>query len=139
MKSALRIVAVVGAMGLVTSAYAGTTTITPVLGGSVPGSFTFTGPGTEDFDFTIPTPYRYDFTLSAGLFSTTTSGGPGSYVVAVTATGAGTVDYTLTTAVPEPMTWAMMLLGFAGLGVVGYGRRSSSSRKFGASGDVGVA
>jgi PEP-CTERM motif-containing protein/PA14 domain-containing protein len=31
---------------------------------------------------------------------------------------------TLTTAVPEPSTWAMMLLGFAGLGFVAHRRRS---------------
>jgi hypothetical protein len=31
---------------------------------------------------------------------------------------------TLTTSVPEPSTWAMMLLGFAGLGFVAYRRRS---------------
>jgi hypothetical protein len=30
--------------------------------------------------------------------------------------------------VPEPSTWAMMLLGFAGLGFLGY-RRSTPSRK----------
>jgi len=137
MKSALRIIAAVGAMSLATSAYAGTTVITPVLGGTTSGSYTFTGPGTEDFDFTIPALYDYKFTLTAGLFSTTSSGGPGSYVVAVTATGAGTVDYSLaTSAVPEPMTWAMMLLGFAGLGVVGYGRRAP---KFGAPGGAGLA
>src|SRR6267142_1701729 len=30
----------------------------------------------------------------------------------------------LTTAVPEPSTWAMMILGFAGLGFMGYRRKS---------------
>jgi hypothetical protein len=30
--------------------------------------------------------------------------------------GTLTFDYTPTAAVPEPPTWAMMLLGFAGLG-----------------------
>ncbi len=33
--------------------------------------------------------------------------------------GFGVGTFTLT-AVPEPSTWAMMLLGFAGLGIVGY-------------------
>jgi unsaturated chondroitin disaccharide hydrolase len=33
-----------------------------------------------------------------------------------------------TSAVPEPSTWAMMLLGFAGLGFAGYARRPRSSR-----------
>jgi hypothetical protein len=39
-------------------------------------------------------------------------GAPGSLVV----------DLPLTSSVPEPSTWAMMLLGFAGLGFVGYRR-----------------
>ena len=31
------------------------------------------------------------------------------------------------TAVPEPSTWAMMLLGFAGLGIAGYRVRRNSA------------
>jgi hypothetical protein len=39
----------------------------------------------------------------------------------------GEFDYTLTIgAVPEPSTWALMLLGFAGLGFAGY-RRSAKA------------
>jgi hypothetical protein len=34
---------------------------------------------------------------------------------------------TLTAAVPEPSTWAMMLLGFAGVGFTAYRRRNQSS------------
>jgi PEP-CTERM motif len=34
--------------------------------------------------------------------------------------GFGQVDITLARSVPEPSTWAMMLLGFAGLGFAGY-------------------
>jgi PEP-CTERM motif len=34
------------------------------------------------------------------------------------------------TAVPEPSTWAMMLLGFAGLGYVGYRRAKRNSSAF---------
>jgi hypothetical protein len=48
--------------------------------------------------------------------------GPGVYGVVVWADGAG--DYTsasgLSLAAPEPSTWAMMVLGFAGLGFAGY-------------------
>ena len=33
-----------------------------------------------------------------------------------------------TSVVPEPATWTMMLLGFAGLGFAGYRRRPRSSR-----------
>jgi hypothetical protein len=39
----------------------------------------------------------------------------------------GTVTETILTSVPEPSTWAMMLLGFAGLGYAGY-RRASEQR-----------
>jgi hypothetical protein len=34
---------------------------------------------------------------------------------------------TFGTAVPEPSTWAMMLLGFAGLGFAGYRRSRKAS------------
>jgi len=37
---------------------------------------------------------------------------------------------TAVAAVPEPTTWAMMLLGFAGVGFVAYRRRSSASLRF---------
>jgi PEP-CTERM motif len=35
-------------------------------------------------------------------------------------TGTITYTYSTPTSAPEPSTWAMMLLGFAGLGFVGY-------------------
>jgi hypothetical protein len=35
--------------------------------------------------------------------------------------------YTLTAAVPEPSTWAMMILGFAGIGFMAYRRKSSAT------------
>jgi hypothetical protein len=34
------------------------------------------------------------------------------------------IGYDLKTAVPEPSTWAMMMLGFAGLGFMAYRRNS---------------
>lgn len=37
-------------------------------------------------------------------------------------TASGVFDSFVTTTVPEPSTWAMMLLGFAGLGYAGYRR-----------------
>ena len=36
-----------------------------------------------------------------------------------------TINTNLTSAVPEPSTWAMLLLGFAGIGFMGYRRRKS--------------
>jgi hypothetical protein len=38
-----------------------------------------------------------------------------------------TVDFSSSVLTPEPSTWAMMLLGFAGLGYVGY-RRAREQR-----------
>jgi PEP-CTERM motif len=40
--------------------------------------------------------------------------------------GAGTFSFSLAAAVPEPSTWAMMILGFAGIGAMTYRRRKSS-------------
>jgi hypothetical protein len=117
----------IAALGVTTSASAGTIDISPAFPGTVTGSYTFTEAGSEDFNFTIVSPYDYQFTLTAGAFSTTSSGGAGKYSVLVTASRPGTVDYSLvTTGVPEVSTWAMMLLGFAGLGWAGYRR----SRQF---------
>jgi hypothetical protein len=50
-----------------------------------------------------------------------------AFVTQVSFTGAGTFDGSMTAVVPEPSTWAMMLLGFAGLGFAGY----RSSRRAG--------
>jgi hypothetical protein len=37
----------------------------------------------------------------------------------------GSGDFVLSGAVPEPSTWAMMLVGFAGLGFMGWRRRAA--------------
>jgi hypothetical protein len=69
--------------------------------------------------------YGILFTLANGdLVDLYSNGGnaSGDYGVVVWADGAG--DYTssmgLTLTAPEPSTWAMMLVGFAGLGFAGY-------------------
>ncbi len=43
------------------------------------------------------------------------------YWLTVSEVGGG-FGFTYNTSVPEPSTWAMMLLGFAGLGFAGYRR-----------------
>ena len=76
-----------------------------------------------------------DFSASFATYDLTTSIGPivGSGVVtgssfatsggAFVLTRAGEATFTAaTTAIPEPSSWAMMLIGFAGLGYVGYRR-----------------
>jgi hypothetical protein len=54
-------------------------------------------------------------------------GGPGidltiAYNLVADGSGGFGFDFALGGAVPEPSTWAMMLLGFAGLGYAGYRR-----------------
>ena len=39
----------------------------------------------------------------------------------------GPVEFGVLTAVPEPATWALLLLGFAGIGFMGYRRKSKSA------------
>ncbi|HWY80458.1 MAG TPA: PEPxxWA-CTERM sorting domain-containing protein [Roseiarcus sp.] len=67
------------------------------------------------------------FTRSDGAvvdFYSNGGNSPGIYGAVVWAAGDPSPDYTsaggLTLAVPEPSTWAMMVLGFGGLGFAGY-------------------
>ena len=46
-----------------------------------------------------------------------------TFVTTVTFTGSGTFTGTMTAVVPEPSTWALMALGFAGLGLASWRRR----------------
>ena len=52
-----------------------------------------------------------------------------AFVTQVTFTGDGVFTGTMTaiTAVPEPSTWAMMILGFAGVGYMAYRRRKTAA------------
>jgi hypothetical protein len=47
-----------------------------------------------------------------------------AFAAAITNDGTGAVGATLAPAVPEPSTWAMIILGFAGVGFMAYRRRS---------------
>jgi hypothetical protein len=55
---------------------------------------------------------------------------PTAFITALTFTGAGNFTGTMTpvttdvSAVPEPSAWAMMILGFAGIGFMAYRRKS---------------
>ena len=71
---------------------------------SLGGAITFNGPS------------RYDSTSALGL-PTIADGPP------VDRYDAGTF---MASAVPEPSTWAMMLLGFVGIGVMAFRRRKST-------------
>ncbi|MBR0725063.1 PEP-CTERM sorting domain-containing protein [Bradyrhizobium manausense] len=81
-----------------------------------------TGSVTETFSYSAfslppgqyPTSYTYDFNATY----------PGA---SATHHYTGSGDGPLVTAVPEPATWAMMVLGFLGVGFVSYRRRAGSS------------
>ena len=74
---------------------------------------------------------------SCGLFCQTFGGSgflsPGNYYLQIAGIGLGTSGYggnlsvAAVAAVPEPSTWAMMILGFAGVGFMAYRRRSGST------------
>jgi hypothetical protein len=55
------------------------------------------------------------------------AGGALPYELFVSNGGANGVNFVLTAAVPEPSTWAMMLLGFFGVGYLTYRRRGQPS------------
>jgi PEP-CTERM motif len=42
----------------------------------------------------------------------------------------GIIDFALSSAVPEPSTWAMMILGFLGVGFVAYRRKNQAGFRF---------
>ncbi|SDJ65160.1 MULTISPECIES: choice-of-anchor C family PEP-CTERM protein [Bradyrhizobium] len=73
--------------------------------------------------------YSFLFTATSSsetlTFTSTTSGysGNSSYPTAF----GPALDNVSVTAVPEPSTWAMMILGFFGIGFVAYRRKSSAS------------
>jgi hypothetical protein len=114
----------VTASGGGTNLLGGTWTLVPAASGSnpseefdgtsVPGLvFGATGPDYDIFSQTFATTpgveYVYTFT-----YINTFGGTPTALLVTTTGSAVGSV--------PEPSTWAMLLLGFAGLGFVGYRR-----------------
>ncbi len=101
--------------------------ITPTYPGTVTGTTTYSTNETLDYKFTVAAPYRFSFTASG-------SGGTFPFPIVISATGTagtytekfgpfpvkGTVDYSLTTVVPEPGVWILMIGGF---GLVGLSAR----------------
>jgi hypothetical protein len=69
--------------------------------------------------------HGFSFSLQNGQDVDIFSGAPnGLYQVESTNTN-GAADFTLTAAVPEPSTWAMMILGFCGVGFMAYRRKQN--------------
>jgi hypothetical protein len=97
--------------------------LTPTYPGTITGSVAYPdGVMNGDvikFTFTIKPDYHFVFTDSGsgGTFpfaiGTTATGGAGSYTETYGPFPVkGTLDYTLTTAIPEPASWALMTVGF---------------------------
>jgi hypothetical protein len=82
-----------------------------------------------DFKFTIDTPFVFTFTNTANLddfppITETETGEAGVYTLSFGPIAeTGSLTYTLSTLVPEPATWALMLVGFGGLGAAMRARR----------------
>jgi hypothetical protein len=73
----------------------------------------------------ITKPFTYNVRSNDGVYSYIQLARPNDTVSTYAYAGLTTLTYTF--AVPEPSTWAMMLLGFAGVGFAGY-RRPGAGR-----------
>jgi PEP-CTERM motif len=86
--------------------------------------FNNTGPGTPEIINNISYTGQNDsflFQLSTGGFRYTFTDTANSSL-----SSSGTIEATIS-AVPEPSTWAMMILGFCGLGFMAYRRKQNSA------------
>jgi hypothetical protein len=92
-------------------------------------SISYTGPKTVQ-SLTFDVDVSNTFLLDSSDFVLSTGNGGTKAFFAADITGNGNTGpvgaLTLTTAVPEPSTWAMMILGFAGIGAMTYRRRKSA-------------
>jgi hypothetical protein len=68
----------------------------------------------------LSSPFTYTY-LAVG-----TSSAYGTFKIGLDQLSLSPTTVTLTAAVPEPSTWAMMILGFAGVGFMAYWRRSTA-------------
>jgi hypothetical protein len=84
-------------------------------------SNTLLSTGFQNFPGDVPTHFAGPYTSSSGIYILF---GPDGYNG-----GIDNIDFTVSavSAVPEPSTWAMMILGFAGVGFVAYRRKSKAA------------
>jgi hypothetical protein len=83
--------------------------------------FDFSTGGVSEFEI-----FGIDPNANVGLLNAN------AFITTVTFAGTGTFTGTMTSVVPEPSTWAMMVIGFVGIGFVGYrrSRKLTPSRIF---------
>lgn len=120
--------ALTATLGLAVTAHATTIMLAPAGAGTVSGATFYATNETLVFNLAIKSPdtFKFSATGSGGTFpfpiSESLSGMSGTYSLTYGPFPvSGTVDYTLTTAVPEPASWALMIVGLAVVG--GYVRR----------------
>jgi hypothetical protein len=89
-----------------------------ISGGTQTAVFGLAFDGTTMFAVEGNSIYSVNLTNGVLTFDSTFAGGLGA------ANGAAFLNESVTTAVPEPSTWAMMLLGFAGVGFMAYRRKA---------------
>jgi hypothetical protein len=84
-------------------------------------SNTLLSTGFQNFPGDVPTHFAGPYTSSSGIYILF---GPDGYNG-----GIDNIDFTVSavSAVPEPSTWAMMILGFAGVGFLAYRRKSKAA------------
>jgi hypothetical protein len=134
-----------GVFGAISTALPDKAYATTLIGGATNVAEALLGPGDEIFGTSIlsfPGSSTFDFSFRGDLIFGVIEGGGGIIVngtelsvaddtvfdlgsfgpnIELTITG-GSGIFAFGGAVPEPSTWAMMLVGFAGLGLVGYRR-----------------
>lgn len=91
--------------------------LSPTSSDNISNPYTFTSGSSHTLDYTY---YSITFTTSGGPETLSfASNDPGSF--------GGVVGGVTISAVPEPSTWAMMVLGFAGMGFLTYRRRAKAA------------
>lgn len=98
-------------------------------GSSAPGPVTILPNFSGTYEFGLA-PGRYDLVIAETEARASASTGRGLFGSAVdagaTVSQGGTFNFTIRSAVPEPQTWAMMIVGF---GIIGAALRRSSVRR----------
>jgi hypothetical protein len=84
------------------------------------GGISFTTASGGDFNLGLGGSGPFGYLFNASLLN------PGGFAQANTLAGSTSLSEFTVTAVPEPSTWAMMILGFAGVGYMTYRRRNHS-------------